>query len=79
MGVTGPSRTPRADPGSDCGSRIGSDAASESTDVSPGRGGARDRSRAEPGSRTVLTGSLVPFAFVGLLGLLELLEEDVGG
>ena len=43
----------------------------------PGRDGDRDRSRAEPGSRTVLAGSLVALALEGLLELLDEDEEDV--
>ena len=46
---------------------------SELTEAPSAWGGDRDRSRAEPGSRTVLAGSLVALA---LEGLLELLGED---
>ena len=75
MGVTGPTRTPRADPGSDPGSRIGSEI-EESIDVSTGRDGDLERSLAEPGSRTPVT-SLPVLALEGLLGLGEDDEEDV--
>ena len=75
IGVTGPVRAPRADPGSVPGSRIGSDI-EESMDVSARRGGDLERSLADPGSRTPVT-SLAILALEGLLGLGEDDEDDV--